>query len=328
MPTEKELTVGVVQFCCIDRVKLCKDFSFTDPLGRNLLFHAARRTPEIFHFVLSKGLDLTKTNCLGETCLTEACRSNNPNVVECILNHPDSVNLDLNSSLKWACVVENYSMVSMLLEKGADPVKAMDQDDSLLNFCVSKSRLDIVRKLLQYGANPNTKLFCGYTSYTTCISYNRLDAAVLLRIYGANSWTPLRNHVLLRLTKDPNFSQLQSFISVSYAWSNLEVALASRSVKDLKFLIENRKIDLRNHKCSNILEFTKKENLYTNQPSFHPPLYDYIKNFYIGWTRKNHHYYSKNFRQNIRLILSRSHKIQPSIPEELWLMIFNFILLE
>ena len=328
MLTEKELTVGVVQFCCIDRIKLCKDFSFTDPLGRNLLFHAARRTPEIFHFVLSKGLDLTKTNCLGETCLTEACRSNNLSVVEYILNHPDSLTMDLNSSLKWACVVENYSMVSMLLEKGANPKKAMEIDDSLLNLCVSKSRLSIVRKLLQHGANPNTKLFGGYTPYTTSISHNRQDAVILLRIYGANPYTPLRNHVLIKLTKDVTYNQIYSFLSASYLWSDLEVALASRSVKDLKFLVENKRINLRIHRCSNILEFAKKENLYINQPSFHPPLYDYIKDFYMGWNKKNHFHYSKNFRQKIRLILSRSHKIQPSIPEELWLIIFNFLLLE
>jgi len=328
MLTEKELTVGVVQFCCIERVKLCKDFSFVVSLGRNILFYAARRTLEIFCFLLSKGLDLTKTICLGETCLTEACKSNNLSIVNYILNQPDSLNMDLHLPLKWACIVENYSMVSMLLEKGANPSKAMDIGDSLLDLCVTKSKLSIVRKLLQHGANPNSLVIGNHTPYTTSISHNRLDLVILLRIYGANHFTPLGNNVYLTLSRNPDYTSLYSFYTMSFTWSNLEVALASRSLEDVKFLIKNKKVDLKSYQYSEILEFSKKENLYLDQPPFQPSIYDYIKSCYTGWTKKNHYYYSEDFKQNIKLILSRNHKMQTSLPHELWLMIFSFTKLE
>lgn len=329
MTTQSELAVNIIDYCCLESLKKLKKFDYIYYGNRNLLFFAVKRsTPDFVEFLLSKNVSLNLVDILGETPLSEACRHDNLPIVKYILNLDELIYLDLTQALKWACINENYSMALLLLEKGANPNRPYCMGDTVLNLCVTRNKMNLVRLLLQYNADPNAKLTGDFTPFTTAIYRNNIPCVILLRIYGADQnlkWTNV--DFLTRLTLNWNYSELHSFLNASFKWSDLEVALASRNIKDTKFLIANKRINLKQYNRTNLLNFVKKDNMYANQPKYFVPLYYLIQGYYNGWKIKNHPYYPKKFRQCVKYILASKYKMKTIVPEELWFFIFSFVLL-
>jgi ankyrin repeat protein len=121
---------------------------------------------------------------IGNTPLIQACLHNNYKMVKLLIEHGADVNimnLDGNTPLMEACIHNNYKMVKLLIEHGVD-VNAKDkcQETALMRACKHRNYKS-VKFLIKNGANIKTTNHLGETPLgVACFRGNSKIAKLLL----------------------------------------------------------------------------------------------------------------------------------------------------
>mmetsp|Transcript_29406 Transcript_29406/g.44533 ORF Transcript_29406/g.44533 Transcript_29406/m.44533 type:complete len:343 (+) Transcript_29406:153-1181(+) len=125
-----------------------------------------------------------------------ACKYGAVNIVKFLVGQKKAnvniIDRDGNTPIAVACAKDQYSVVSLLLNHGANPKSDIHMRDyggqsaSLVSYTCSKKDLKLLRLLLEKGANPNSQDCLGNTVLYDACTVGSLDVIKVLLDHGAD----------------------------------------------------------------------------------------------------------------------------------------------
>jgi ankyrin repeat protein len=152
----KKLYVRLVLYFVILASVLSVVYINIDPLMFMLVKSKNNLIPKIFLYL---GKDPDLQNSQGASLLSQACYSNNIEMVEFLLDKGagiDSLVADGITPISVAAQMKNYDIVKLLTEKGADLNKKLGKKETcLLSVVIMHGNLEVVKYLVKKGADVN-----------------------------------------------------------------------------------------------------------------------------------------------------------------------------
>ncbi|HEU4754180.1 MAG TPA: ankyrin repeat domain-containing protein, partial [Armatimonadota bacterium] len=173
-----------------------RDWKDPEMAGQRTALHYAATSadPEVLRLLLAAGADPNAIDSHGETPLSRAVRENNEPAVRLLLEGGANVRLRPRSRnytppLCAAAEAGNLSLLSLLLEAGADP-NAADGTRQTPLFAAARSADEtgapIAAALLRAGADPDPLNKWGDPPLLGAVLYKNLEVIRLLAEAGAN----------------------------------------------------------------------------------------------------------------------------------------------
>ena len=103
-----------------------------------------------------------------------------------VQRHPEIVAHGPGEAVVWRCLWWQPSMLSCVLELGADPDERSDDNQTPLMYAAAEGMLPEMRVLIEAGASVAATNSCGETPFGYAIAYNQLGAIRLLVEHGAD----------------------------------------------------------------------------------------------------------------------------------------------
>jgi ankyrin repeat protein len=200
--------------------------------------------------LISKGADVTKKSSEDQTTLMYAIQSSNIDIVELLLNKITDKTQRIEfinqvgtyySALMYAVTYNDFNMVRLLLENGANPNIISKYGNTALNSAImfsnqkyyhyNKEKYDdiathemtnqIVTLLLNYGANPNLKDNDRKTALIHAVEYptKYTNPAYYYKEDPGNAYSKIVQ-VLLNYGANPNIRDNAGKTALDYAKSN------------------------------------------------------------------------------------------------------------
>ena len=182
-----------------------------DPMGRNLVWHAAILTPadnRMVKLLLDAGNDLNRPDPAGVTPFLLACRNWDVGLVRTVVERGANLNYrDLNrrSAVHFAAQNRDPRVLRFLAEEGLSLTDPDRDGHSPLHFAAAYLRVKNMKFLLDRGVPVDPVDRRGATPLWVVVDRGHLESARLLLEHGANpshagrfGWTPL--HSALRGT--------------------------------------------------------------------------------------------------------------------------------
>ncbi len=151
-------------------------------LNRKLYAGAMSGDLAAVHSALVDGAEVNASDSEGKTLLMSACQSNNPTLAKLLLeNGANTTIVDEQSSraaLHFACAAGSEECVSLLVQNRL-PSHELDRADADGNTGITLAATvqaeSIVSKLLEFGANPNLQNVLGETALMRSIRFGGMD---------------------------------------------------------------------------------------------------------------------------------------------------------
>ncbi|SMN12571.1 ankyrin repeat protein, putative [uncultured Candidatus Thioglobus sp.] len=139
---------------------------------------------KLFTTLLPSCSNLNKTDRDGRTAIMYACLLNRPKMVTALVERGADIHLrdtKGRTALAYSCDID-ISILSHLLELGAD-VDSMDNSDiTILMTACEKGNFEAVKVLLDHDANINITDNCGHTALNIARKFERYKIRYLLKI--------------------------------------------------------------------------------------------------------------------------------------------------
>ena len=149
-----------------------------DNEGKNALHHAAKpyynttktieelhtekiKNQEIIKKLIDLGLPINAQDNAGQTPLILACKHENKEAVNILINN-NEIEIDLQdnngkTAIMYATIFQNFDIIKMLLNYNANINLLDKENDTPLMYAVMLKNLNILELLLKEKANPNIK---------------------------------------------------------------------------------------------------------------------------------------------------------------------------
>lgn len=149
--------------------------------------YIAKNKIEIVNEFLEAGMSVNSRDDMGVPMLNIACRNDNFEFVEMLLN----LGAELNASSEdrgYTAVMDavwrgNEKITKMLIDKGAELNTINKEGQTNLILAVGADRLSLVKLLAENGADPDVKDMMGMSAYTYSILFKKEKIAEVLKPY-------------------------------------------------------------------------------------------------------------------------------------------------
>jgi len=149
--------------------------------------YIAKNKIEIFNEFLEAGMEVNVRDDLGTPMLNIACRNDNFEFVEMLLD----LGADLNASSEdrgYTAVMDaiwrgNEKITKYLISKGADLNTINKEGQTNLILAVGADRLNLVQLLAENGADPDVKDGMGMSAYSYATLFRKEKIAEVLKPY-------------------------------------------------------------------------------------------------------------------------------------------------
>lgn len=149
--------------------------------------YIAKNKIEIFNEFLEAGMDVNVRDDLGTPMLNIACRNDNYEFVEMLLNLGAELNA-VSEDRGYTAVMDaiwrgNEKITKYLISKGADLNTINKEGQTNLILAVGADRLNLVQILAENGADPDVKDGMGMSAYNYATLFRKEKIAEVLRPY-------------------------------------------------------------------------------------------------------------------------------------------------
>jgi len=355
----------------------------------NLVIHTGRQTCQIApliqttrdgHFDIVRTLLINNANpdaatLVTPTPLTVAARVGNIPIAQLLIAFSASID-------KWACnqnpliasaCAGNDAMTQMLVDNGANVcVESPSGGATALYYAAEQGHVKTLGILLKAGASPNATVY--RPPIFTAVQNNQLEAVLLLAIWGANVKVRDLGAVAYRIGSPTMSVLFRNIVPVAWskfslhtasassrvlvlqqAWSPLEIAVASRSVRECRLALKFGAFDPDEGGPQTIMAARKaagpnswgsidttaemsKFATYFVDHEGHPErrALERLRTGFCadtalfarlatkGWKIPTHWLHHEGFRQMVQFVLLIANRLQHNeitLPKELWLMI-------
>ncbi len=149
--------------------------------------YIAKNKPEIVHQFLEAGMSINARDDLGTPMLNIACRNDNFEFVEMILD----LGAELNASSEdrgYTAVMDavwrgNEKITKYLISKGADLNTINKEGQNNLILAVGANRESLVKLLVENGADPDVKDMMGMSAYNYAVLFKKQKLVDILKPY-------------------------------------------------------------------------------------------------------------------------------------------------
>lgn len=156
------------------------------PYGQTSLHIAVQQGHlEMVAFLLEAGAAVDGNNLFTETPLTIAARTNNPELLELLLQHQASVEPSVLGPLYEAAGTGNLDLVNNLLTSGANP-NGEEQTGRPLFHAARYGHLSVARRLIDAGAQINLQNYMQESPLHTATEHGQIEMVSYLLAAGAN----------------------------------------------------------------------------------------------------------------------------------------------
>ena len=149
--------------------------------------YIAKNKPEVVHEFLAAGMSINSRDDLGTPMLNIACRNDNFEFVEMILD----LGADLNAVSEdrgYTAVMDavwrgNEKITKYLISKGADLNTINKEGQNNLILAVGANRESLVKLLAENGADPDVKDMMGMSAYNYAVLFKKQRLVEILEPY-------------------------------------------------------------------------------------------------------------------------------------------------
>ncbi len=149
--------------------------------------YIAKNKPEIVHQFLEAGMSINARDDLGTPMLNIACRNDNFEFVEMILDLGAEINAS-SDDRGYTAVMDavwrgNEKITKYLISKGADLNTINKEGQNNLILAVGANRESLVKLLAENGANPDVKDMMGMSAYNYAVLFKKEKLVEILKPY-------------------------------------------------------------------------------------------------------------------------------------------------
>lgn len=223
-------------------VKLLLDAGIKPNNRQDLIEACKQNNEEILQFLLQKNSsNINYQNEEGKTALMIACETGNPTLVSLLLNAGADPNIkDKNDEaplINWGCT--NTEIIRLLLSAGADiHIMNKDRNTALMNSCYF-GNYEAAKLLIQHGSELNTKNNQGLSPLMIAGQHGHIDMVKLLILSGADyKETDIDNQDVLVLASRYGHIEVVKFLLKMKEKLNLDTSLLKAATNGYQDIVK------------------------------------------------------------------------------------------